>query len=302
MPRFGLLCCTVIAILAGHCAFAQQRADTDFRYAVERPAFPANDGPVIAIDAGHNNLHTADGRFLPFSALAQADGFRVVSITGTIDAEALADIDILVIANARLASQMRVLSLVSAFFNQEIADIKDWVERGGSLLLIADHVPFAGASYDLAASFGFKFLNGFAVDASSGSMELTFSQGHGMNLAAIGEQGLPPIKHVMTFTGQAMEIPPGASSILTLEGDYAGIIPTIPGRLDETAKIIDISGDSQGAVMEVGQGKIAVFGEAGAFTAQISKNGSPFGMNAPGAEGNAPFVLTILRWLATPSS
>jgi hypothetical protein len=293
-----LLCLVVAAVLP---AAAQQRADPHFRYAIEHPAFPGGDGPVVAIDAGHNNFHTADGRFAPFAALAREDGFRVVSIEGPIDAKAIADIDILVIANARLPSELQSLSLTSAFFQREIAEIHDWLERGGSLLLIADHAPFAGAAYDLAASFGFEFTNGYAVDASSGSMGFTFLRGRGLDLTSVGDQGLAPIERVMTFTGQAIKIPSGASSILTLAGNYVSMIPTIPGRLDETAKIVDVSGYSQGAVMKVGQGKIAVFGEAGAFTAQISVRGKAFGMNAPGAEENAPFVLTILRWLALPS-
>jgi hypothetical protein len=50
--------------------------------------------------------------------------------------------------------------------------------------------------------------------------------------------------------------------------------------------------------MNFGRGKVAVFGEAGAFTAQIRNNGNPMGMNAPGAEDNAAFILKIMRWLA----
>lgn len=50
----------------------------------------------------------------------------------------------------------------SAFTKEEIAALKNWVERGGSLLLIADHMPFPGAAGDLAKAFEVEFSNGYA--------------------------------------------------------------------------------------------------------------------------------------------
>jgi hypothetical protein len=93
-----------------------------------------------------------------------------------------------------------------------------------------------------------------------------------------------------------------AHSLLTLDGKYAAFLPTAAGRFDSNTPIVDVSGQSQGAVVDFGQGRLAVFGEAGAFTAQIGRNGNRMGMNAPGAEGNAPFVLAVLRWLAGGTS
>ncbi|MGB0915797.1 MAG: hypothetical protein ACPGVI_06975, partial [Crocinitomicaceae bacterium] len=42
---------------------------------------------------------------------------------------------------------------------EEITFIKNWVKKGGKLVLIADHMPFAGAANDLAKAFGFEFCD-----------------------------------------------------------------------------------------------------------------------------------------------
>jgi hypothetical protein len=51
--------------------------------------------------------------------------------------------------------------------------------------------------------------------------------------------------------------------------------------------------------MKVGKGRVAVFGEAGMFTAQLAgPKQTPMGMNAPEAEQNHQLVLNLLHWLS----
>ncbi len=51
--------------------------------------------------------------------------------------------------------------------------------------------------------------------------------------------------------------------------------------------------------MPYGHGRLAVFGEAAIFTAQIEDtNGNRIGFTVPGAEGNKQFVLNVAHWLA----
>ena len=60
--------------------------------------------------------------------------------------------------------------------------------------------------------------------------------------------------------------------------------------------IISAEGYSQGAVLEYGKGKMAVFGEGAMFTAQymaLSKSG----INAPKAKNNVHFLLNTMHWL-----
>ena len=60
-----------------------------------------------------------------------------------------------------------------------------------------------------------------------------------------------------------------------------------------------VGGWLQGAVLAVGKGRVAVFGEAAMFTAQLGgPQRQPMGMNAPGAEQNPQFLLNVMRWLA----
>ncbi len=73
--------------------------------------------------------------------------------------------------------------------------------------------------------------------------------------------------------------------------------PAKAGHL-KGAPTVDVSNYSQGAIRAYGAGRIAVFGEAGAFSAQIEDDGNKIGMNADGAEDNAGFVLKVMRWLA----
>lgn len=55
----------------------------------------------------------------------------------------------------------------------------------------------------------------------------------------------------------------------------------------------------QGAAVNVGSGKLVVFGEAGMFTAQIAADGSSqMGFNNPMAANNQQFVLNTVNWLS----
>ena len=55
----------------------------------------------------------------------------------------------------------------------------------------------------------------------------------------------------------------------------------------------------QGAVIPFGKGRVAAFGEAAMFSAQVSgPNRMPAGMNDPGAPQNAQFLLNVLHWLS----
>ena len=66
----------------------------------------------------------------------------------------------------------------------------------------------------------------------------------------------------------------------------------------ETAKV-SIDRWFQGAVIRYGKGRIAVFGEAAAFTAQLSgPRKVKIGMNNPAAKQNYQFVLNIMHWLS----
>jgi hypothetical protein len=120
----------------------------------------------VLVDEAHFNFHTAGERYRAFAELLRSDGYVVEPSNRKFTREALGGGRLLVIANAlaeRNGSGNWTLPTPSAFTDEEIAAVKQWVEGGGSLLLIADHMPFPGAAEKLAAAFDVTLNNGFAV-------------------------------------------------------------------------------------------------------------------------------------------
>ncbi len=274
-----------------------------------RPAFAAV-GPVVVIDAAHRNFHTADARYAPFAKLLRRDGFRVAPGRQQLDSASLDGVDVLVIANALGAGHEDVknwtLPARSAFDSAEIAATAAWVRRGGSLLLIADHMPFAGDAAPLAAAFGVELMNGFALvgepDASTGDYPLTFrARDGGLALHAVtrGRRQAERVDSVTTFTGSALRLVRNGTGLLRLPAGTRVVLPSVTWQFTEATPEIAGEGLYQGAVLSFGRGRVAVFGEAAMFTAQRKgREHAPMGMNAPAAAQNGQFALNVMRWLA----
>ena len=285
-------------------ARAQQVTDTAFAPPIAAPAFAQGRGPVVAIDEAHGNFHTATGRYLAFANLARRDGFVVRAAADKFSAAALREIRVLVIANAlhpRNASGNWTLPTPSAFTPEEIAAVAAWVREGGALLLIADHMPFPGAADPLAAAFGFTFSNGYTQDAT-GRSRLTFQRGAIPALAdhavTRGRSAVERIDAAVNFTGSAFRCPPEAVSLLTLPKGAVSLECKVAARFEPDTPRVDVSGWSQGAVRSFGRGRVAIFGEAAMFSAQLAgPDKRPMGMNDPAAKQNPQFLLNVLRWL-----
>lgn len=285
---------------------AQQAADTAFNPAIARPAFATGKGPTLALDEAHHNFHTTTGRYRPFAELLRRDGYVVVPARELVSTKSLQGLRVLVIANALHARNGGAtpdwsLPTPSAFTADEIAALKTWVNGGGALLVIADHMPFPGAAQDLLAAFGFTISNGFAQDATANS-RIIFSRENGLladHAIIRGRSAAEEVDAVRSFTGSAFRIPSGATSLLTLPAGSKSLEPAIAWKFDEKTPTTDVGGWSQGAVMAVGRGRVAVFGEAAMFSAQVSgEKKTPMGMNAPDAKQNAQFLLNLIHWLS----
>ena len=290
---------------------AQQVPHTEFSFRPASPAYPDKNGPLVLIDEGHYNFHTLDGRYRVFANILEADGYQLKAHTGHFSANSLKGASILVIANAIHKSNQRYeqwhVPNPSAFTKTEIATLKEWVSHGGSLFFIADHMPFPGAGKELAEAFGFEFLNGFATDTTTGlfpgkKKELDLFQASRRTLArhpiTEGSNQLEQVDQVATFTGQAFRIPTAAHSLLTFDKRYKILFPDTAWLFGQHTPRIPIDGWSQGAVLTYGQGKVAVFGEAAMFTAQLKgPDKIPFGLNSPDATQNAQFLINLVHWL-----
>ena len=307
---------TLLVLVCSTSLAAQQVVDTAFTPTLRvPPTFASGRGPVIVIDEAHANFHTATGRYRPFTRLAEADGFVVRANTAPFDSASLANVRMLVIANAvdernRAQAAWR-LPVASAFDSDEVKAVAAWVRRGGALLLIADHMPFAGAADSLGAALGVYFANGFAIpphgpDAETGDYPIVFRRGADGGLASHaimdGRSSRERIDSVVSFTGSAFrlggEVEPGAA-LMRLPRDTRVKLPIQAWQFSDSTAEIRGDGLLQGAAFRLGRGRVAVFGEAAMFSAQRKgPRAKPMGMNAPEAVQNAQFVLNVLHWVA----
>jgi hypothetical protein len=282
--------------------FAQQAADTSFTPSNQKQTFKGADRPIVLIDEAHNNFHTMSGRYQAFAKVLQSDGFIVKSNQCKFNLDSLKSAAVLIIANALNERNTENWNLpnYSAFSREEIEAVYHWIKEGGSLLLIADHMPFPAASKDLAAIFGFQFCNGFALDSTNRSLTI-FRRSDGTLCSHPVTNGIlntKQIDSVRTFTGQAFLIPYDAQPILMFTKPTVLLMPINAWEFDDKTPIISADHWYQGATLEFGKGRIAVFGEAAMFTAQyIEQNNVWFGLKSEGAEQNEQFLLNLMHWL-----
>jgi hypothetical protein len=297
--RFILLLCLAFSPLI---LFPQQVADTSFKPFIDKPEYEKGQGPTIMIDEGHHNFHTAEGRYLPFTKLLREDGYNVKGYTGRFEKSRLKEAGILVIANAlnKINIQNWYLPTPSAFTSDEIEVVSNWVKSGGSLFLIADHMPMGGAAAGLAAAFGFNFTNGFAADTSNRGPDFFYRKDSTLLPCSItnGRNPQEYVNKVVTFTGQAFRSPPGATVILRFDRRYLLLESDTAWVFGPDTRYTPIDGWSQGAYMKYGKGRIVMFGEAAMFSAQLAgPSQAKVGMNSDFAEENYKLLLNIIHWL-----
>lgn len=309
-------CCLTWLLLAGDLGAQQQLVDSAFKAVVDNPAYPEN-GPVVAIDEGHSNFHTATGQYRPFAELLRSDGYEVISLSAMFEPGAFAGIDVLIIANALPRDESDPSQ--PAFTEQECGVLQDWVRSGGSLLLIADHAPFGDAAGNLAERFGVTMGKGWAFDsAGTGGITtlLVFSRENGLlgtHPLLRGRMPREEVQAVRTFTGQSLGVPDGAAVLLAFSPgareaptrddvdseDAAARNNGAPGAFG--SRSVPVAGSAQGIAMMFGKGRIVVLGEAGFLSAQVIRYPDgreiKFGMNVPGYD-NRQFGLNVLHWLS----
>lgn len=292
-----------ILIFVVNLSFSQQRADDNVLPKIKSPRFLESKGPTIYIDQSHQNFHQKAGRFKPFSDLLTSDGYKVDSI---INLKKLKTDNILVIANPIHQKNVGNWSrpIHAAFSKEEITFIKNWVKKGGKLVLIADHMPFAGAANDLAKAFGFEFCDGFAyLKKERRNLPDVFSKSNKRLLeteitnGALGKK----INAVTTFTGSSFTIPKEAKGILKFKKEDYCLAPQVAWQFNDDTPESDLEDKYQGAILNFGKGKVAVFGEAAMFTAQTITNNSgtfKFGFHAKSAPNNVEFIRNLFFWLS----
>lgn len=296
----------LLVITIGITAYRAQRADYGWSPTVASPKFTTVH-PRVVIDQAHNNASTAGwaSRYWPFARLLENDGFKVSKGKVPFSGDCLDSIDVLVIANASGASKPQFLGINipvnteekrgdPAFTGNEIETVKAWVDKGGSLLLIADHAPFGAASAGLAEAFGVRMNQGFVEVPNELSDPLLFSAENrrlGQHPILSGDGPETAVRNVMTFTGQSLSGPDNATVLLRLPDSALEYIADSVGNLKPHQ-----AGNAQGLALEVGRGRVVILGEAAMLTAQVA-GGEPFGMNSPGND-NRQLALNVMHWLS----
>jgi len=294
----------LLVLCAAAQGIAQQVNDPEFSARVEQPAFTKKH-PRIGIDEAHRNFHTREGRYKPFASLMESDGY-VVSAAPRFESGLLKGVDILVIANA--LGEARDGGMGPAFTPLECDAVRDWVRDGGSLLLIADHAPFGDAAAIMAERFGVEVGRGYVVDLKNSEgnpTNLVFSVENGLlgdHAIVRGRNQAEQVRRIVSFTGQSLGVPAEATALMKLS-----TLATETSDLQELKKIVGglsagkkVEGRAQGIVMPFGKGRVAVFGEAAMFSAQVATiNGRSIkaGMNVPGND-DRQFALNLMHWLA----
>lgn len=294
-----------------------QQADPDFTPQNTTKTFSERNTPVVFIDEAHNNFHTANGRYNAFSQVLISDGYRIKRNKEYFTSDSLKKADILVIANALDANRHDwTPPFRGAFDTKEVQAIKQWVYEGGALLLIVDHMPFPKASESLALAFGFEFTNGHVDKATfrldNGSLtehpitkedksdaQNNFEPNIFDGLIGLTKIEPKSITQVRTFGGSAFQPPKDAQSLLLLGKGSTSLLPKIPFQVNSKTPRESMEGWSQGAVLQVGVGRVAVFSEAMMFTSQVYlPTGEKHGLVSKGAEQNEQFLLNVMHWLS----
>lgn len=289
----------VLLLLMAFAAVGQQLPDPEFDTRVENPAYQRS-GPRVLFDEAHHNFHTSDGRYKPFVDLLVQDGYQVIRNRKPFAKSSLDSFKVLVIANALGAEEMDDEgSDLSAFTEEEVQAVYDWVRGGGALLLIADHAPFGAAAASLGTKLGVDMSKGYTLDAANALPEnpslLIFSRENkllGSHPIADGRNEKERINRVLSFTGQSLKGPQESSAVLKL----ADTAQDAPDR--EAKSMVPAAGRAQVLALKVGKGRVVVHGEAAMLTAQIAgPEKFKMGMNFEGYD-NKQYALNVMHWLS----
>ena len=285
-----------------------QVPDPNFNASVPGPTF-TKDNPIIIFDEAHQNYHTSTGRYKPFADLLTNDGYRIIPNKERFQRGMLGGGQILVIANAQGSNDRGDMP---AFTDDECDAVRDWVNTGGSLLLITDIYPTGSAAQNLAQRFGVQMSRGFTEDPVNhipnkpGAILFAREKGLiGQHPITEGRGPQERINRIATYVGQSLKGPEGSATLLKLSDTAVDRIPELietespdgpPQKSIQYSDPVPAVGRAQGLAFKYGKGRVVVMGEAGVLSAQRQGEGA-FGMNDARTD-NRQLALNIMHWLS----
>lgn len=288
----------VFTLLTLH-LYAQQEPDSAFRYQAKKIEYPKKNGPVVYVDEAHHNFHTLGTRYYTFGEVLKNDGYRVAGSTKKFTEEYLKGLGILVIANATAENDNWQLPTPSAFTVEEAAALKKWVQGGGSLFLIADHMPVPGAARNIADAFSINMYNGYALYNKEGHEMFTRAAGQLLpSPITDGRNASERVDSIIIFTGHAFLPNRETTGIIRFNNDHRVLFPKVAGEFTDTTAYINAGGLYHSVFFKEGKGRVVIAAEAAMFSAQLAgPEKQKFGMNEPLARNNPQFLLNIIHWL-----
>ncbi|MDT0553418.1 hypothetical protein [Urechidicola vernalis] len=284
---------------------AQQILDSTFAYKVENPVYPLNSGPIIHIDEYHNNDMSINVRMFPLLKLLRHDGYRIQSYNDSFSTELLNEVEILVIIGALHKSNINnwKLPTPSALTDSEMNVLLEWIDNGGSLLLVADHMPFPGAIQKFSSKLGVNWYNGFVIDSINWGMTVFSRRDNTLLKHPIieGKNKGEKVNWVATYYGSGFKIE-NDSIIGLLSFNNPNIVSyqtEQAWKIYPETPIVSFKNLYQGAILKKGKGRVAFIGEASLFSAQlVGEQQNPVGLNFQNENQNLQFVLNIFHWLS----
>jgi len=287
-------------------AYGQQVSDPNFNAEVQHPAY-VRSHPKVLFDEAHFNFHTLGGTYKAFADLISNDGYRVTTNKQKFSNQALKGYDVLVVAGA-LGEQYTDNSQVPkpAFTEAECDAVRNWVQRGGGLLLLTDHEPVASGAENLAKRFGVEMSKRVVLDQSNhlaNYYPALIEYKRDNHLLADtpiidGRNSAERINNVLIFSGQSLSVPAGSAAFLKLADTAYEKLPS--------GEKVSAGGRAQAVAIKYGKGRVVVTADAGMLSAQlvtedVTGKGDiqthPWGMNLPGND-NRQLALNIMHWIS----
>lgn len=296
----------VLLLLLAAASFSQQVTDPNFNTKVAHPAY-VKKHPKVLFDEAHFNFHTMSGTYKAFADLITSDGYQVTPNRQKFSKQTLSGYDILVIAGA-LGEKYTDNSQVPkpAFTGAECDVVRDWVRRGGRLLLLTDHEPVASGAENLAKRFGIEMSKRVVLDQPNHLKNyypalIEYRRDNHLladNPITDGRNAAERINNVLIFSGQSLSVPAGGLAFLKLADTAYENLPS--------GEKVSAAGRAQAVAMKFGKGRVVVTADAGMLSAQlvtedVTGKGDiqthPWGMNFPGND-DRQLTLNIMHWLS----
>lgn len=284
-----------------------QQADSNFKPTVTHPTY-VKVHPKVLFDGAHNNSSVSLRQYAPFISLTSKDGYKITTGTEKFSTGSLKQYSVLIIVNASGPEGHRD---APAFTDEECDAVRDWVSRGGALLLVTDQAPYSAAASSLSKRFGVDLTIGYTIDKvhynkdANDQTELVFTRADGLVVnhpITNGYHADERIDRVISFTGTSVKGPTNSVAFLKLSDTAFDVLPAEikPGSGNGAAqepRLVSAAGRAQGVAFELGKGRAVFLSEAAMLTAQVTPQGVNFGMNVAGFD-NSQLALNIMHWLS----